>query len=112
LAEWSSYRYTRSPGEAGRGRSDLCHDNDVPDPVNRRGGIGDNALDPTPELFAGSDSLVEFLVIWSPSGNEELPTDPQEWKPQLGNNRERPKGPRGRHIEGLPGRAAAVVLEA
>ena len=112
LAEWGSRRYTRSPGEAGGGRSDLCHDNDVPDPVNRRGGIGDNAVDPTPELCAGRGGLVELLVTWSPSGNEEPPPDPQEWKPQLGNNGEWSKGPRRRHIEGLPGRSAAVVLEA
>ena len=112
LAEWSSRRYTRSPREAGGGRSDLCHDNDVPDPVNRRRRIGDNAVDPTPELCAGSGGLVEFLVTWSPSGNEELPTDPQEWKPQLGNNGEWPQCPRSRHIEGLPGRSAAVLLEA
>jgi hypothetical protein len=111
LAEWSSRRHTRSPGEAGGGRSDLCHDNDVPDLVNRRARIGDNAVDPTTELYAGSGGLVEFLVTCSPSGNEELPTDPQEWQSQLGNNGEWPKGPRSRHIEGLPGRSSAVVLE-
>lgn len=35
LAERSSRRHTRPPGEAGGGRSDLCHDNDEPDAVNR-----------------------------------------------------------------------------
>ncbi len=35
LAERSSRRHARSPGEAGGGRSDLCHDNDETDPVNR-----------------------------------------------------------------------------
>jgi hypothetical protein len=35
LAERSSRRHTRSPGEAGGGHSDLCHDNDEPDAVNR-----------------------------------------------------------------------------
>jgi hypothetical protein len=111
LAERSSRRYTRSPGEAGGGRGDLCHDNDEPDPVNRRGRIGDNSVDPTTELYASARGLLEFIPGWLPSRNEELPTDLQEWKPELGDNRERSKCSRGRHIKGLPGRPSAVVLE-
>jgi hypothetical protein len=112
LAEWSSRRYTRSPGEAGGGRSDLCHDNDEPDPVNRRARIGDNSVDPTTELCASGRSLLEFVAAGSPSGNEQLAADLQEWKPELRNDREWSERPRGRHIEGLPARSSAVVLEA
>jgi hypothetical protein len=111
-AEWSSRRYTRSPGEAGGGRSDLCHDNDEPDPVNRRGRIGDNAVDPTTELFAGDSSLLEFIAARLSSGNEELPSDPQEGEPEFGDNGKRSECPCSRHIEGLPGGPSGVVLKA
>src|SRR5215217_6743887 len=112
LAEWSSRRYTRSPGEAGGGRSDLCHDNDEPDPVNRRGRIGDNPVDPTTELRAGASGLLELLATRLPSGDEELPADPQERKPELGDNGECSQCPGSRHVEGLAGGSSAVVLEA
>jgi hypothetical protein len=112
LAEWVSRRYTRSPGEAGGGRSDLCHDNDEPDPVNLRGRIGDNAVDPTTELCACGSGPLELIAGWVPSWNEELPADPQEWKPELSDHWKCSKCPRSCHVEGLPGGSLAVVLEA
>jgi hypothetical protein len=111
LAERSSRRHARSPGEAGGGRSDLCHDNDETDPVNRRARIGDNIVDPTAKLFAGRSGLFELLGVWLPSGDEELAADSQERKPELGNNGEWPKRPCGRDMEGLTGGSSAVVLE-
>jgi hypothetical protein len=111
LAEWSSRRYTRSPGEAGGGRSDLCHDNDEPDPVNRRGRIGDNPVDPTTELFASARGLREFIASWLASRDEELSTDLQEWKPEFGDNGEWSKCSGSCHIKGLAGKSSAVVLE-
>jgi hypothetical protein len=112
LAEWSSRRYTRSPGKAGGGRSDLCHHNDEPDSVNRRGRIGENSVDPTAELSTGGRGLLEFVAAWSPSGNEQLPSDLEEWKPELGDDGQGAKCPGCRHVEGLAGRPPPVVLEA
>jgi hypothetical protein len=112
LAERSSRRHTRSPGEAGGGRSDLCHDNDEPDPVNRRGRVGDNLTDLTAELVAGGSGPLEFVIVGLPARDEKLPADPQEREPELGDNREWAERSRGRDVEGLPSRALPIVLEA
>lgn len=80
LAEWSSRRHTRSPGEAGGGRSDLCHDNDEPDPVNRRRRVGDNFVEPPTELPAGPGSLRELLGTGLPSRHEQLSAGPEQRK--------------------------------
>jgi hypothetical protein len=111
LAERSSRRHTRSPGEAGGGRSDLCHDNDEPDPVNRRTRVGDNIIDQTAELLAGDGCRFELVSSWLSSGNEQVATDSEEWKPQLGDDWERPQCPRRCHVERLPVSAVAIVLQ-
>jgi hypothetical protein len=41
-----------------------------------------------------------------------LSTDPEEWKPKLGDDGKRPKCSRGCHVEGLASGPLAVVLEA
>jgi hypothetical protein len=80
LAQWTSRRHTRSPGEAGGGRSDLCHDNDETDPVNRRAGVGDNSIEPPADLIAGHSDLFQFIGIWLTSRDEQLTADLQERK--------------------------------
>ena len=77
LAERCSRRHTRSPGEAGGGRSDLCHDNDEPDPVNRRGRVGDNVDDPAAELTGGTSSLLKLHGTRLPPRDQEPPSQPQ-----------------------------------
>jgi hypothetical protein len=88
LAERSPRRHTRSPGEAGGGRSDLCHDNDEPDPVNRRARVGDNSFDPPTELLACGRGLVELVILWLPPGYEQLPSHLEERKTEFGDNGE------------------------
>jgi len=112
MAERSSRRHTRSPGEAGGGRSDLCHDNDEPDPVNRRTGVGDNFNDLTAKELAGAAGLRELGSGRLSSGNEQRTADFQQRKAELCNDWQRPQGPRRRHIEGRPGRSMSIVLEA
>ena len=112
LTERSSRRHARSPGEAGGGRSDLCHDNDETDPVNRRGRIWDNLIDSTAELLAGDRCLVEFARIWLPSRNEELPADPEQGKSEFSDNGKWPKCSRRCDIERSSCRTPAIVLEA
>ena len=81
LTERSSRRHARSPGGSGGGRSDLCHDNDEPDAVNRRARVGDNVVDAAAELLAGDSGLLELVGGWLPSGDEELPTDLDKGSP-------------------------------
>ena len=80
LAQWTSRRHTRSPGEAGGGRSDLCHDNDETDLVNRRAGVGDNSIEPPADLLAGHSDLFKFIGTWLTSRDEQLTADLQERK--------------------------------
>jgi hypothetical protein len=111
LAERSSRRHARSPGEAGGGRSDLCHDNDETDPVNWRTRVGDNVVDPATELRAGDRGSLQLTGSRLPSGDEKLPSDSYQRKSQLGDHREGPERPRRRHMEGFAGRTPAVILE-
>jgi hypothetical protein len=111
-AERSSRRHTRSPGEAGGGRSDLCHDNDEPDPVNRRARVGDNAVDSTTELRCGGGCLLELVVSWIPPGDQQGAAVRQEWKAQLGNDGKGAECPCRRHVERLAGWSVAIVLQA
>ena len=111
LAQWTSRRHTRSPGEAGGGRSDLCHHNDETDSVNRRAGIGDNSIEPPAHLITGHSDLFQFSTVWLTSRDEQLTADLQEWKSQFGDDGEGAKRPRGCHIERFSCRPAAVVLE-
>ena len=111
LAERSSRRHARSPGEAGGGRSDLCHDNDETDPVNRRTRIGDKVVEARAELFAGEHGLLEFITLWLPSRDKELPPDSQQRKSELGDHGKRSKCSCRRHVEGFSSWASVVVLE-
>jgi len=111
LAQGTSRRHTRSPGEAGGGRSDLCHDNDETDSVNRRAGIGDNSIEPPAHLITGHSYLFQFIGVWLTSRDEQLTADLQERKSQLGDDGEGAKRPSRCHIERFACRPAAVVLE-
>jgi hypothetical protein len=99
LAERSSRRYARSPGEAGGGRSDLCHDNDEPDPVNRRARVGDNVVDPASKFLAGRQGLLELVGVRPSTGDEQPSADRKQRQTQLGDHRELAERPGRRHIE-------------
>jgi hypothetical protein len=111
LAERGSRRHTRSPGEAGGGRSDLCHDNDESDPVNRRTRVGDNPVEVSTEFPACECGPFELVGGRVPPRNEQLPTDLQERKPQLGDDRKGSERSRRCGIKRLAARTTAIVLE-
>ena len=111
LTERSSRRHTRSPGEAGGGRSDLCHDNDETDPVNRRARVGDNLVDPTTELLGGERRLLELRRIELPSRNEELAADREQGKSKFGDDGEWAERPRRCDIERRSRWTSGIVLE-